>query len=371
MAVKLNNLYFRQFRKILYFFHGRPSQGLLANGEPCKVEDPTTNNTHGDVVHPCVRFIEEGFEGHQWWMVYTPYYSGNESLENPRLCYADTVDGIPPTEWKFYCFIKDTPKTGYNSDPTIIYKDGKLFIFWRECDTPASMELGCRFVTFGCTVHNRIVTPLKEGLLVENKNDEYKFSDREVCPTFLKLNDRFVAYTMHLIFTPKFIFRIPSRVGSYIYRHNIFFLLDALGIYKHIKSRGVALCNGVSLESHFNYIKTVPFKGGCRLYQPWHMDLFSENMGEKEILYAIVQTSVKFADICLARSYDGEQFSFYKKPLLTSITKGLEGIYKPTALIVGDRFVVYYTARDSIDSKLNRLYVTSVNWSLLKRMLET
>ena len=62
-------------RRFLLSCHGHPSKGIMDAGVPCNVEDPTGDITHGDVVHPCVKFIEEGFEGHQWWMVYTPFYA--------------------------------------------------------------------------------------------------------------------------------------------------------------------------------------------------------------------------------------------------------------------------------------------------------
>ena len=70
------------YRRFLFACHGYTSNGVMPKGVPCNVEDPTIETTHGDVVHPCVRYIEEGFEGHQWWMVYTPYYAGNDKLEN-------------------------------------------------------------------------------------------------------------------------------------------------------------------------------------------------------------------------------------------------------------------------------------------------
>ena len=298
-----------RFRRFLYFLHRLPRKGVLSKGIPVYVEDPTSDVTHGDVVHPCVRYIEEGFEGHNWWMVYTPYYSGDDSLENPRLCYADSDKNSPPTEWKYYCTIKDSPEYGYNSDPTLLYKDGKLYVFWRECKTPDTKELGCNFATFGCDVHNGIVTCLQEAQLVDVLGDENGTSDCEVSPTLMMVNNKLMSYAIHLVFTPQFIYKIPSKIGSFIYRHNIFFILDALGIYKHIKSKGVAIWGGSSIEHPLEYYKTVQFKGLCRLYQPWHMDVFSEKSDGKERIYAVVQTSMKFADICLAWSDDGEDRS--------------------------------------------------------------
>ena len=121
---------------------------------------------YGDwLVHPCVRYIPEGFEGHQWWMVYTPYYGKTDGMENPRLCYADAEKGKVPTTWNFYCIIKDKPEKGYNSDPTLIFHNHKLYVFWREVETMRVKNLGYKKATFGCYVKNKEVTYFDEPTL--------------------------------------------------------------------------------------------------------------------------------------------------------------------------------------------------------------
>lgn len=107
--------YAEKCRHLMYRLCCLPKEGLFSSGIVCRVEDPTYAYTHGDVIHPCVRYIEEGFEGHQWWMVYTPLYDWNDKLENPRLCYADAPKGQAPTEWKYYCTIIECPEEGYNT----------------------------------------------------------------------------------------------------------------------------------------------------------------------------------------------------------------------------------------------------------------
>ena len=361
----------RGYRKLLYILHGRPLNGLLDKGMLCSVEDPTFDLTHGDVVHPCIRYIEEGFEGHKWWMVYTPYYSGNDSVENPRLCYADSNENDFPTKWKFYCTIKEKPDMGYNSDPTMLFKDGKLFVFWRECNTPNTKKNGCSYATFGCEIKGKTVSYIPDAQLISKIENHSGIVDKEVSPNFMVFNNNIIAYAMHLRFTPNFIFYLPSRIGSFLYRHNIFNIFDALGICKEERSLGVALWKGTSLNNTFQYEKTVNFSNVCRLYQPWHMDIFIDKSANNDkVVYAIIQTSMKFTDICIAWSKDGEHFCFYKKPLLTSTTIGMEGLYKPTAVIVGNTFCLYYTIRDNQDPRLNRLYVTSISWSVLLQLLE-
>lgn len=131
-----------KYKNFLFQIHGRPIKGILSKGVPCTMEDPTPDKTYGDVVHPCVRYIPEGFEGHQWWMVYTPYYGKTDGMENPRLCYADAKEGEVPTTWKFYCIIKDKPEKGNNSDPTLIFHCNKLYVFWRENETDHAKDFG-------------------------------------------------------------------------------------------------------------------------------------------------------------------------------------------------------------------------------------
>ena len=347
-----------RYHLIYPFFH-LSQKGVMPEGAPCKVEDPETATTHGDIVHPCVRYIKEGFEGHQWWMVYTPYYDGIKSIENPRLCYADTKNGEVPTKWKFYSMINDTPKTGYNSDPTMLFYNGRLYIFWREVGTSRAKENGYEYATFGCYIDNGSIVRLSNNLLGEADI----ITDRECCPTFINHKGLFRVYAMHLRFTPKWIYKIPSQIASYLYRYKIIDVLNALGIYNSLKCMGVAIWNGNSLEQPFIYYKTVKFKGTNHFFQPWHMDLFSAEGDSR--MYAIVQTDRKFANISLAYSRDGEQFHFYKKSLISGNKKGTNGLYKPTALVVDGKLYLFYTARDCLDPKLNRLFVTSVDWQSL------
>lgn len=364
---QLFNHFVEKYRRFLYILNGIPTKGVMPPGTPCIVDDPTIDVTHSDVVHPCVRYIEEGFEGHKWWMVYTPLYAGDDTLENPRLFYADADEGHAPTAWTFYCFIKGEPDFGYNSDPTILVKDGKLYIFWRECKTPKTKELGCSHATMGCYVNNKSVTYLTEPLMTEDNAS----NDKEVSPTFIRVKDTYKVYAMHLSTPmPKFIQRLPGRIGTLFYRYNLLAIAEGLCLYDSAKSRGVAIWEGDSLEESFHYSKTIPFKYVSRLYQPWHMDFFTCGSSRTEDkLYAIVQSSIKFADICLAWSDDNEQFYFFKRPLLTSKTIGMSGMYKPTALVVNGKFHLYYTARDNEDHHLNRLFVTTMDWiDLLKKL---
>ena len=171
---------------------------------------------------------------------------------------------------------------------------------------------------------------------------------------------------------PDFIYRIPSIFAKKLFKYKIIYILDALGICDLNNSRGIAIWESDSLENTYKYLRTVQFNKTSKFYQPWHMDLFKSNAENDKTLYAVVQSRQRHARICLARSTDGETFSFYDKPLLTSKTIGMIGLYKPTALQIGDKLILYYTAVDNNDSNLHRLFVTSMDWKdLLYKMTNT
>lgn len=353
-------------RRFLLSCHGHPSKGIMDAGVPCNVEDPTGDITHGDVVHPCVIFIEEGFEGHQWWMVYTPFYAENDKLENPRLCYADAAEGELPVEWKFYCFIADTPKAaGYNSDPTMLFKDGKLYVFWREYETLRAKQNGYTRQTLGCCIHEKQITYFSDPQLTEDS----EIGDKECSPTIISSNGAFKAYAVHTDFYPSYVFRFPSYIGGKLYDYKIVFLLDALGISDINKCHGVAIWHSESLERPFQYIKTVPFEKSSRLYQPWHMEVFEDSVNADKSFYAVVLSRQRHGRICLAKSIDDEAFRFYNVPLLTSKNTDSIGLYKPSAVLVGNKLYLFYTIHDSKDYDLHRLFVTSADWNDLLRKL--
>ena len=347
-----------RYRRLLLSCHGYSSNGVMSSGIVCNVEDPTIDITHGDVVHPCVRYIEEGFEGHQWWMVYSPFYAENDKLENPRLCYADAAEGDLPTKWKFYCSIAETPEKGYNSDPSLLFKDGHLYVFWREYKTPNAMLNGFSSLTVGCMVQEKHLISFSTPQLTEVS----ELVDKEVSATIISNNNAFRAYAIHTDFVPNYVFRVPFGLGGKLYDFKIVFLLDALGISSVNRSHGVAIWDSEYLGQTFCYTKTVQFENSSKLYQPWHMEVFEDCVNEEKAFYAVILSRQRHGRICLAKSLDGETFRFYDKPLLTSKNTESIGLYKSSVVQVGNKVFLFYTIHDNKDYDLHRLFVTSANW---------
>ena len=75
----------KQYRKFQYWVCKRFHYGIMSPGVFCSHTPYEEEFNHGDGVHPCVRYIPEGYLGHKWWMVYTPYYASNDKTENAIL----------------------------------------------------------------------------------------------------------------------------------------------------------------------------------------------------------------------------------------------------------------------------------------------
>lgn len=342
------------YRYIQYAICSRPHYGVMQSGVEVKVEPFRFEENHGDIVHPCVRYISEGFEGHKWWMVYTPYYSSRAALENPILCYAESNDPeTPPTEWEAYCLVNEKPIDGYNSDPTLLYANGQLYVYWRENIVQNKDKYDYWRATFVAQVGGGKVVKCNDKPIIQTVDDEI---DAETCPTFILEDDGGItAYAMHLQFHSKRVKRLGERIKKIL--NKILLLTDLLGIYSQQKHFGIAIWKGTTADQPFKHVKTVKFKNCNKLYRPWHMDFFDYN-GKR---YAIVQTNMSNADLCLAESEDRVNFTFFKRPLVTNKTIGKIGIYKPCAGVTPcGKFFLYYTAQDIDNRTLNKLYLAEM-----------
>ena len=316
----------------------------------------------GDIVHPCVRFSKNKFLGYDWWMIYTPYYNNNSKIENPILCFGNSdVDGKPPIKWEYYKQVVSKPTEGYNSDPNMYFDDSGLNIFWRESNTYRTKLDHHYRATYGLTIKlNGEIINYENPILAENR----RYFDNEVSASFMEKDNQLFAYAMSLrfkneswIFRSSFLNKLSNKFLSF---------LSLLEFTSHIKSYGISIWNGNSLNNSFKLLKTVKFENLNSLYKPWHLDTFNFN----NITYAIVQTNKANSDISLAyyNTEIGESFKFYPKPLITCNHIDKFGIYKATGFVQDGMFYLYYTAQDKSNRKLNKMYLTSI---LFTELLET
>lgn len=346
----------KYYRKFQYTVYRRTEYGTMSSGKLCTHTPFEEDINHGDVVHPCVRYIPEGYLGHKWWMVYTPYYAANDKTENPILCFADSNDSEPPAHWVVAYKVQEQPSKGYNSDPTLFYDNGKMYVMWRENLTDRCDKAGYIRATFGAEVYENGIGEVFGPLVGTNSFEE----DAEVSPTFLRCKDgKYRCYAMHLRFFSPWIQSLRPSLRIFLTRLSN--ICDILGIWSQQKCYGCSIWESDCITNRFIKKNTSKFSNCNKLYRPWHMDLFEYDEG----LYAIVQTNQCNADICIAYSEDFIHFTLYKKPLITNTTINKIGLYKPTGGIVNNVFFLYYTAQDVENRSLNKLYLVTNNIRVL------
>lgn len=329
---------------LIYYYLFYPQQ-ILPPGHNVEIQTPESQKYMNDCLHPCVRFIPEGFMGYNWWMVQSPYYARNNKLENPILYFSK--DKIFPLKWECMGVICDTPLTGFNSDPTLFYENNKLWIFWRECDTPVCTELGVLRATVGFSTTDGVHFSPLQVYLTDNNPDK----DTEQCPIVIKRNNNYFFYAVHYQYK-------PIR-----------------------KSLGIAIWEGTSLEEpDFILKQTKPFESTftCDKYKQlkvfkhflfiprplkhelWHFDLFEYK--NKLYMFSVAEWG---DNIMLSISDDYENFTTTRRPLVnTHYSEKYIGYrqyyYKPTGYIENDTIYIYYTSVGKEDYRKNQLFFSSV-----------
>ena len=289
---------------------------------------------YGDwLIHPCVRYIPNGFAGHKWWMVCTPYPNFNSSCENPVLFCGDG-DSVP-TKWDFVAIVQDSHKQGYNADGCLYFDGEKLWILWKEAETDNTDALHGHKAIMGKSYDgNQFSSPC---VVCNNIDDTNMYL---AAPSILEVGNH---VKLLAVFTPNSYLPIPNiKKGP---RHLSVF--DA----KIEKENWKCRFEGVFCQ---DYPKNFDF---------WHIDTFSY-----EDKYYCLVTPEAADCVLLGESENGLHFKFYDKPLLHA--NGREKTpytYKVTGLVLDDIFYLTYPMR--IKHNVVRLHVTQMNFKdLLKKI---
>ena len=280
-----------------------------------------------DLIHPCVRFIPEGLNGHQWWMIGTPYRGGDRFIENPILYYGDSrPGGLPPIEWKASAIVVNKPllNGAYNSDPNLYFDGNKLWIFWRENMTESCIKLKMTRATFGVNTIDGKTFSDKKYYAGEPSSKE----DNEMCPTVIEINGKIKLFGVkHQFETP----RVPLGLSIWEIEEN-------------------------NLENNV-FIKTKDiqpiYKQGFDL---WHTDFFMHN----NAVYCVATPEIA-NEVLLGVSLDGENFTFWDKPLLSSKGTSREYFYKASAMVHNGVFYLWTpVAEQGITPRTSRIWMSEI-----------
>lgn len=290
---------------------------------------------YGDwLIHPCVRYIPEGFAGHKWWMVCTPYPNFNSHYENPVLYYGDGNEEVPPLTWKFVAVVQPPYKNGYNADSNLFYDEEKLWITWKEAETPNTKTENGYKVIMGCFYDGQTFSTPR--VICKNPDDTNMYLASQV---LLRVKDELKLFA---VFTPNSYRLVPNNKKGE--RHIAIFGKDKDGIQ-------------------------FQFEGVRRQFYPkgfdfWHIDIFTY----REKYYCLV-TPESADRILLGESEDGIQYHFFKEPLLHANGKERTPyMYKVSGLVENDMFHLFYPMRKK-EKNIVHLHVTSMNFNELLQKL--
>lgn len=288
---------------------------------------PSPEIYKNDNIHPCVRYIESGFAGHNWWMVTTPYPNSDSSVENPILYYADD-----PTSWSEGVVVEGTPSEGYNSDGCIYYDGTRLWVLWRENYTQSCNAIGVRRATFGRYTTDGVTFSDKKLFAKEEFNEVGKNGDTEMCPIVIDIDGSTKLYGAYYEFLPE---RKPLGLCRYG--------LD-----------GTMLSGMFSMEGKYGQLY---YEG----FNFWHFDLFS-HAGK----YYCVVTPEEGYIILLGESEDALNFRLWGTPLLSNAVAGTTFLYKPSVVMQGDTMYLFHPNRVG---GVNQIWMEQVNFpSLLQKI---
>lgn len=303
-------------------------------GQKLNIPTPNPEKYFDDLIHPCVRYVEGGFQGHDWWMVATPYRGNDASMENPILFYGDSREGgLPPLEWTSSAIVEDTPSQGYNSDGALLAKDGKLWVFWRENHTLDCYSHNYHRATFGRVTSDGISFSDKKIFAGEITTTQ----DSELCPIVISRENDIYLYGANYTFKPK---RRPSGIAIW-------------GL------------EGNDLDNHEFVKKETGNLETPKGFKFWHFDLFSHSG-----FYYCVATPERADAIFLGMSQDGVNYKFWSTPLLTSKGTGRSYFYKPSALVKDNIFYLWHpVAEEGITPRTSRIWMSQMNFNQLIELL--
>lgn len=381
---------------------------VQGKGALCTAPTPNVNKYGNSVLHPVVRYIQEGF-GHEslrvngelpkWWMVQTPHFKNDYTTEDVHLYYAYGEE--PPTTWNPISNNPITPthEKGFNSDPTMIIDNGRMYIINREVSTPsndADNSLACVYVVSSSdginwnyvTDKKKLFGIFKSDIINPNAsgtryiNTEIPFiNDTTICPSILKetsFRDQYftnitceaknigknqyvikIGNNWHIVDnTTNATFDIDTgikAIGSApsvkVSKNSTYILTDiTLEVYRcycliyfdNTKCYGMSIYEGTSLDNPYDWkmVEKTPIlkTNGWRI---WH----GEVSVYKGVHYALYSAYAKGQIVeKMLYSFDGKTFNVIDMPFhQANSTYGYEGgVYKSGLIFKDDVLINYF-----------------------------
>lgn len=335
MANMLKRIYNR-LRKEIFRVPVAMSPGKELNIDVTKLNEIDAN--YGDwLIHPCVRYIPEGFAGHKWWMAVTPYPNYNSKYENPLLYYGVGNGNTPPQDWEFVDIVQGPYDKGYNADCNLYFDGKKLWIFWKESDTENTIAKSGYKNMMGRSFDGKEFGPVKN--FCDNPDNKSMYL---AAPVVYDINGQTKCLG---VFSP--------NMGD-----------NTPGVEKKPRSIAVFGINGTLEEKRFEFEKIAAqkyYKG----FDFWHIDIFDYN-GK---YYSLV-TPERGTEIIMGESEDGLSYTHFNKPLLHSNgTHRVPYMYKASGIVTNGTFHLFYPSKLK-NNKQVHIFCSSINFEKLLNRLK-
>lgn len=261
--------------------------------------------------HPKVLYFHDGWGGHRYWMVYTPYPDNNNFYENPCITYSD--DGITWSEEGILNpIIASTVNGCWYSDPHLVYIPGTN-----------TMELWVRY----CSNGSDGMANGWEGVYRMKSTDGINWSEKE--------------YLHHVIDTEWASILSPSIIyddGKY----------KIWSVYKRECLKYYESADG----TNWKYVRNISINlTPLGSYKLWHFDMIKTNKGYEFVgCYQINGEFDKNNYIAYSWSADNKNF----EPAVCVLDNGASGqfddleLYRPCLVQIGNKYRIYYGAQKNI-----------------------
>lgn len=307
-----------------------------------------------DCLHPCWRVVEQNRIG-KYWLVQSPYYAWDDSTENPILYHSHKVSQICSETSGVE--VIGTPFKGYNSDPMIYAEDGKIWVFWREWNTPLCDKLGVKIAVVGVSTVDGETFSKQHVYITSSTNNH----DKTQCPILIKKDGKYLFYACWYNYNPK-----RENLGIVIWEGTSlenpdFNIKELITIPKYE-------INIIEKRKKYQFGQVKVYRIWNHLFDLWHFDLIPYKG-----MLLMVAVEEWGQQIKLFYSTDFKNFKMLKKPLVDvrcfKNNYGHNALYKPTAIVELNVLKLLFTSCNKEIPQENILWLTEIDMKAIERHL--
>ena len=257
--------------------------------------------------HPKVLYFKNGWNGHKYWMCYTPYPNNNNDEENPCITYSD--DGYNWSEVGISNPIDRPVPKNYFSDPHLVYREDTdtLECWYRECNNDR----------YSSDYNKEMIWRMTstDGLTWGNKQELFTYNDK-----------------MDSVISPSIIYDEGKYKIWIVYKR------QSLKYYESVDG------------TNWEYIRDIQVNPPDN-FKVWHFDIIKTSKGYEFVgCYQYNGKPDGNNYIYYSKSSDNITYSYPVRVLANGPTDSFDDLelYRPCLLEVENKYMMYYGAQKNI-----------------------